>query len=137
MLEADEEGDNASLINELDYLNEVNIFASQGTKIDDLIVKGKMTIINFKGTPPDIQELIVNRIATAAFELRKLGKIPPMMMVVEEAHNYCPQIGPRRLVQDIQDHRVEGTEVRSRPHDNLASGRPRSTRTFCRSATPR
>ncbi|MDD1770528.1 MAG: ATP-binding protein, partial [Methanomassiliicoccales archaeon] len=93
VLEADEEGDNASLINELDYLNEVNLFATQGTKIDDLIVKGKMTIINFKGTPPDIQELIVNRIATAAFELRKVGKIPPMMMVTEEAHNYCPQQG--------------------------------------------
>ncbi|HVO77250.1 MAG TPA: ATP-binding protein, partial [Methanomassiliicoccales archaeon] len=93
VLEADEEGDNATLINELEYLNEVGLFASQGTKIDDLIVKGKMTIINLKGTPPDIQELIVNRIATACFELRKLGKIPPMMMVAEEAHNYCPQQG--------------------------------------------
>ena len=93
VLEADEEGENATLINELEYLNEVNLFASQGTKIDDLIVKGKMTIINFKGTPPDIQEIIVNRIASACFELRKLGKTPPMMMVVEEAHNYCPQQG--------------------------------------------
>ncbi|HTY47192.1 MAG TPA: ATP-binding protein [Methanomassiliicoccales archaeon] len=93
VLEADEEGENATLINELEYLDEVNLFAAQGTKLDDLIVKGKMTIINFKGTPPDIQELIVNRIASACFELRKLGKIPPMMLVVEEAHNYCPQIG--------------------------------------------
>jgi len=93
VLEADEEGQNGALINELEYLNEVNIFAPQGTKIDDLVVKGKTTIINFKGTPPDIQELIVNRIATALFELRKVGKIPPLMMVVEEAHNYCPQQG--------------------------------------------
>jgi DNA helicase HerA-like ATPase len=93
VLEADEESQNGTLISELEYLNEINIFAGQGTKIDDLIVKGKMTIINFKGTPPDIQELVVNRISTACFELRKLGKIPPMMMVVEEAHNYCPQIG--------------------------------------------
>src|SRR5881275_3672792 len=27
------------------------------------------------------------------FELRKLGRIPPMMLVVEEAHNFCPQVG--------------------------------------------
>jgi len=93
VLDSEEDGQNAALINELEYLNETNIFASQGTKIDDLVVKGKVTIINFKGTPPDIQELVVNRIATALFELRKVGKIPPMMMVVEEAHNYCPQIG--------------------------------------------
>lgn len=93
VLETDEEGNNAALINELEYLDEVKIFAPQGTKIDELVVKGKMTIINLKGTPPDIAELIVNRIGTALFELRKLNKVPPMMLVVEEAHNYCPQQG--------------------------------------------
>lgn len=93
MLEAEEDSNNNSLIAELEYLNEVNIFAPQGTKIDELVQKGKMTIINLRGTPPDIAELIVNRIATAAFELRKLGKIPPMMLVCEEAHNWCPQQG--------------------------------------------
>jgi len=93
ILEADEETQNAALITELEYLNEVNIFASKGTRIDEIVVKGKTTIINLRGTPPDIQELIVNRICTALFELRKVGKVPPMMLVVEEAHNYCPQQG--------------------------------------------
>ncbi len=93
ILEADEETQSAALIAELEYLNEVNIFASKGTRIDEIVVKGKTTIINLKGTPPDIQELIVNRICTALFELRKIGKVPPMMLVVEEAHNYCPQQG--------------------------------------------
>jgi hypothetical protein len=93
ILEADEETQNAALITELEYLNEVNIFATKGTRIDEIVVKGKTTIINLKGTPPDIQELIVNRICTALFELRKVGKVPPMMLVVEEAHNYCPQQG--------------------------------------------
>lgn len=93
MLEADEDANNNSLIAELEYLNEVNIFAPQGTRIDELVQKGKMTIINLRGTPPDIAELIVNRLATALFELRKLGKVPPMMLVCEEAHNWCPQQG--------------------------------------------
>jgi len=93
MLEDENDPSNYPLVKELDYLIEVDIFAREGTRIDQLIAKGKTTIINLKGTPPDIQELIVNRLATALFHLRKLNKIPPMMLVVEEAHNFCPQVG--------------------------------------------
>ncbi len=93
VLEAEEEGSNAALINELEYLDEIKIFAESGTMMDELVVRGKMSIINLKGTPPDIAELVVERIGTALFELRKLNRIPPMMLVVEEAHNYCPQVG--------------------------------------------
>ncbi|MDH3365674.1 MAG: ATP-binding protein [Thermoplasmata archaeon] len=93
VLEANNEQSSGALITELEYLNEIEVFAEQGTKIDELIQKGKTTIINLRGTPPDMQELIVNRIGNALFELRKVGKIPPMMLVVEEAHNFCPQQG--------------------------------------------
>ncbi len=93
VLDADEENALGTLINELDYLNEIGIFAPRGTKISELVQPGKASVINLKGTPPDIQDLIVSRIAGALFELRKVGKIPPMMMVVEEAHNFCPQQG--------------------------------------------
>ncbi|MCK5548126.1 MAG: ATP-binding protein, partial [Thermoplasmata archaeon] len=93
MLEKEEDTSNYSLINELEYLEEVDIFAREGTRMDQLVVKGKTTIINLKGTPPDIQELIINRLASAIFHLRKMNKIPPLMLVVEEAHNFCPQQG--------------------------------------------
>ena len=93
VLEANDEQSSGTLISELEYLNEIEVFAEQGTKIDELIQKGKATIINLRGTPPDIQELIVNRVGNALFELRKVGKIPPLMLVVEEAHNFCPQQG--------------------------------------------
>src|SRR5438876_879357 len=89
----DPHGEYASLIDELEYLSEVEIFAKEGTRIDELVIKSKTTIINLKGVPPDIQELVVNRLATAMFELRKVGRIPPMMLVVEESHNFCPQVG--------------------------------------------
>ncbi len=92
-LEADEENPVGGLINELEYIREVEIFTEKGTKIEELVKKGKTTIINLKGTPPDIQGLVVNRICTALFELRKMNKIPPMMIVAEEAHNFCPQQG--------------------------------------------
>ncbi|OGS42015.1 MAG: ATPase [Euryarchaeota archaeon RBG_16_62_10] len=93
VLEQSGEASVGTLIGELEYLNEVEVFADQGTKIDELIQKGRCTVVNLRGTPPDIQELIVNRIGSALFELRKIGKIPPMMLVVEEAHNFCPQQG--------------------------------------------
>jgi len=95
VLERDAEEDPSvhGLIDELEYLREVDIFAREGTRIDELVSKGRCTIINMKGTPPDIQELIVNRICTALFELRKMGRVPPMMLVSEEAHNFCPQVG--------------------------------------------
>jgi uncharacterized protein len=69
----------------------MGIFAERGNRIDELVEKGKTTVINLKGVPPDIQQLIVKRLATFMFELRKKGTVPPMMFVVEEAHNYCPQ----------------------------------------------
>jgi len=93
VLEQGGEASSGTLVSELEYLNEIDVFAEQGTKIDELIQKGKCTIINLRGTPPDIQELIINRIGSALFELRKSDKIPPMMLVVEEAHNFCPQQG--------------------------------------------
>jgi len=93
VLEVNAEASSNTLIGELEYLNEIEVFADQGTKLDELIQKGKTTIVNLRGTAPDIQELIVNRIGNTLFELRKVGKIPPMMLVVEEAHNFCPQQG--------------------------------------------
>ena len=93
VLEREDDPQNASLIDELEYLAEVDIFAREGTRIDELVMKSKATIIDLKGTPPDIQELVVNRLCTALFELRKVNKLPPLMLVVEEAHNFCPQVG--------------------------------------------
>jgi len=93
VLEGEENPKLDPLISELHYLQDLNIFASKGTSIDELVQKGKCSVINFRGTPPDIQELMVMRISQALFECRKINRIPPMMLVVEEAHNYCPQAG--------------------------------------------
>ena len=84
-------GRNPILVSELEYLDSIGLFAERGSHIDDLIKKGMTTIINLKGVGPDIQQMIVKRWSTMLFELRKMDRIPPMMMVVEEAHNYCPQ----------------------------------------------
>lgn len=93
LLSLETDNKSAVLINELEYLDEIGIFATLGNKVSELVEKGKTTIINLKGVPPDIQELIVRRLSTIMFEMRKQDAVPPMMMVIEEAHNYCPQVG--------------------------------------------
>ncbi len=108
VLEDEDEPSNLTLIGELEYLREVGIFAREGTKVTDLVRKGGCTVITMKGTPPDIQELIVNRLCTALFELRKMEEIPPMMLVMEEAHNFCPQQGKAASSQILRTIASEG-----------------------------
>ncbi|MEW5936522.1 MAG: ATP-binding protein [Candidatus Thermoplasmatota archaeon] len=107
-LDDDEELPAGNLLAELEYLREIEIFAAQGTRMSEIVQKGKTTILNLRGSPPDIQELIVNRLATALFELRKLDQVPPMMMVLEEAHNYCPQQGQTTCSKILRTIAAEG-----------------------------
>ena len=81
------------LVGALETLEATKLFSEKGTAVDDLVVAGNCTIINLKGTAPEIQETCVARLANSLFEARKKNKVPPFMFVVEEAHNYCPQSG--------------------------------------------
>jgi hypothetical protein len=82
-----------ALAEKLEYLEETKLLAPVGTSLHELVVEGKMTILNLRGVAPDVQELVVTRVLTTFFEQRKRGKIPPLFIVVEEAHNFCPQQG--------------------------------------------
>ena len=77
----------------LESLDSIGIFNENGTPTTDLVVKGKCSTINMKGVPPDVQDVVVARITKELFDDRKAGKIPPFLLVVEEAHNYCPERG--------------------------------------------
>jgi len=82
-----------AIVNSLEYLEGTGLFGESPTRPSDLVKEGKTAIINLKGISPDIQELVVTRVLKKLFEGRKLGKIPPLMVVIEEAHNFCPQVG--------------------------------------------
>ncbi len=77
----------------LEYIDETRLLAPTGTSLKELVVQGKMTILNLRGVAPDVQELIVTRVATSFFDQRKRGAIPALFLVLEEAHNFCPQQG--------------------------------------------
>lgn len=80
-----------NVLNALEVLESTKIFDVRGTPLKDLVAPGQCTIINLKGVGPDVQEIVVTRIASMLWEGRKRGEIPAHILVVEEAHNFCPE----------------------------------------------
>ncbi len=108
ILKQNEEGNSSSVISGLERLGSKNVFSAKGTRMDEIVRENKTSIINLKGTDPDIQAFVVERISTAIFELRKRNKIPPLMMFAEEAHNFCPQRGKTESSEIFQTIASEG-----------------------------
>lgn len=80
-----------NVLNALEVLESTKIFDVRGTPLKELVAAGQCTIINLKGVGPDVQEIVVTRIASMLWEGRKRGEIPAHILVVEEAHNFCPE----------------------------------------------
>ncbi|GBE18311.1 MAG TPA: ATP-binding protein [Euryarchaeota archaeon] len=87
-----------NLITNLESLRDSNVFDGTPTKIEELLQEGRVSIINLKGTQPEIQGLIVMSISTALFEARKRGELMPFLLLVEEAHNFCPERGTSKAI---------------------------------------
>ena len=91
LLEQEESTAKWPVISMLDYLDNLGIFSKSPTAYNELVQSGKCSIINLRGIPPDVQEIIVYKLLKDLFEQRKKNTIPPFFCVVEEAHNYCPE----------------------------------------------
>lgn len=78
------------LVEELRELQKMPLFDAPATPLSSLVRPGKATIINLRGTPEEVQQVIVYRTTKRLFEVRKLGKIPPFLLMLEEAHNFAP-----------------------------------------------
>lgn len=79
------------LLAALDFLDNVGVFTTNPVNVEELVTPGKITLLNLKGVTPDIQQIIVAKICTDLFEKRKKNKIPPLFLIIEEAHNFCPE----------------------------------------------
>jgi uncharacterized protein len=92
----------------LEYVEESKLLGPQGTSLNDLVKKGDATLVNLRGVAPDVQELVVARLASTLFENRKKGKIPPLFLVIEEAHNFAPQQGQATCSRILKNIASEG-----------------------------
>ncbi|MFH1773460.1 MAG: ATP-binding protein [Methanobacteriota archaeon] len=82
-----------NLITNLEMLRESKIFEGAVAHPADLVKNGVVSIINLRGMRPDIQEIIVARLGSEIFSDRKRGKVPPLLFLLEEAHNFAPERG--------------------------------------------
>ncbi|TGC09420.1 ATP-binding protein [Methanolobus halotolerans] len=87
-----------SVISMLENIRDTDILSPNPTPIEALVRKGKVAILDFKGVPPDMQSMIVAQLCLNLFEARKLDRVPPGMLVIEEAHNYAPEKGFSKTV---------------------------------------
>ncbi|MBU2637393.1 MAG: ATP-binding protein [Nanoarchaeota archaeon] len=91
-LEASEESSSKwTLINMLEYIKKLDLLSENPTLSSELVQQDKCSIINLRGIPPEVQEVIVYKITNDLFTARKKGNIPPFFLVIEEAQNFCPE----------------------------------------------
>jgi uncharacterized protein len=103
------EGAAAETLHErLEYVEQTKLLGPVGTSLNDLVQKGDATLVNLRGVAPDVQELVVARLATTLFDNRKKEKIPPLFLVIEEAHNFAPQQGAATCSRILKNIASEG-----------------------------
>jgi uncharacterized protein len=112
LLELDKEENNSkwTIINNLEHLNNIGIFTDSFIPYNEFIQPGRCSIINLKGIPPDVQEIISYKLIKDLFEMRKKNKIPPFFTIIEEAHNFCPErsFGEKRSSKILRTVASEG-----------------------------
>lgn len=82
-----------NVLNALEALDATHVFEVRGTPVKELVRPGQCTIVNLKGVPPDVQDVVVTRLTHMLWEARKRGDVPAHILAVEEAHNFCPERG--------------------------------------------
>ena len=90
-LQAEENNAKWTLISIIDYLKRLNIFSDSCTSLNEIVSVGKCSVVNLRGIPQEMQEIIVYKLVTDLFNARKRGEIAPFFLVIEEAHNYVPE----------------------------------------------
>jgi DNA helicase HerA-like ATPase len=91
-LERDKNPIKWNVINSLEHIKTLNIFADKPTKLKALVKPGMVSLVNLRGAPEDLVNVFVTQFMKRIFHARKTGRIPPLMLFVEEAHNFCPQM---------------------------------------------
>jgi len=82
-----------NVVSMLEFLEDTKLFSPDATLPQDLVQKGKISIIDLKDGKPEIQQIIVMKVVEELFHARKHNLIPPFLLVLEEAHNFCPERG--------------------------------------------
>ena len=89
-----------ALIGWLYDLERLTIFGSQeNPNLEKILNPQEITIFNFqKQISIRKKQIIVDYICNRLFKLRRLDKIPPFLLIVEEAHQFCPEAAHSKAI---------------------------------------
>ncbi len=97
-----------NVVNMLEIIKDMKLFSKNPTKLQDIVKSGRASLINLRGINPEIQSIVAFKIMSDIFEQRKVGRIPPLFLIVEEAHNFCPEREVRTSSKIIRSIASEG-----------------------------
>lgn len=75
----------------LDFIDNIGVFSNNPIKVEDLVNPKRVTLINLRGVAPEVQQIIVAKLCKDLFEKRKRNEVSPFFLIIEEAHNFCPE----------------------------------------------
>jgi hypothetical protein len=110
MLSNEESQTKWSLISLLEQLKKLKIYSTEPTPLKELIKHKRASIVSLKGVDPFVSEAVVAGLLRDLFEARKKEEIPPCFIILEEAHNWCPErsFGETRSSKVIRTIAAEG-----------------------------
>jgi DNA helicase HerA-like ATPase len=82
-----------ALIGWLIDLDETRLFGKEGVPdISEMIKPGKLTLVDLSDfISLKKKQIVVSNLAHELLTLRRQNKIPPFLLVIEEAHQFCPE----------------------------------------------
>lgn len=86
-----------SLISLIEQLKQLRLYSTNPTPLNSIIKQSQASIVSLKGVEPYVQETFVAGLLRDLFEARKREEIPPFFLVLEEAHNFCPEASLGKL----------------------------------------
>lgn len=86
-----------AIIGVLDDLRATGLFGIEDyPKIDEMVIPGQLSVIDLSETiNMKKKQIIVSYLSEKLFHLRRNGLIPPLLLIVEEAHQYAPEKAPK------------------------------------------
>ncbi|TFF92772.1 MAG: ATP-binding protein [Promethearchaeota archaeon] len=103
LIDNDSDGNKSTkqaLIGWLSELERLNLFGPQENPlIKNIIKKGELTIFSLqKEINIKKKQIIVDYICNQLFYLRRMNKIPPFLVIIEESHQFCPEAAHSKAI---------------------------------------
>ncbi|RLG14312.1 MAG: ATPase [Candidatus Nanohalarchaeota archaeon] len=90
-VQASESSAKWNLVNMMEMAKASALFSKNPTPLTSIVKRGRASVITLKGVNNQLQQISICKLLESLFTARKRQQIDPLFLVVEEAHNFCPE----------------------------------------------